>query len=565
MAENFAVTPSTTHSQTPAFQADAPIQTVSPPANAPDAVPVQAKTSHAEQNNINTDGIAQTIPTLTRPEVALTLTNIHAMQAFMVQMLNDSNTNQLRLQQQLKQGVATDHVANLTQARQILDAAQKNVSAALQDLNNKEQALRATVPALDNSNTQLGTAQAELNNAEAALAQLKQANDGSIDPSQIAAAEGAVQNRQQDLQQVQTAQGQAEQAFDLARDAVLAAEDTAVAAQQQLVVANDAALALANNDPSLLLKTADIESDVSDMMILMAELTQLINEAERSKLQNSNKLNKELQAQRLRECEEAAEKYRNSVAEAKRKNASASLANKILGGFLAVLGVVASVGSGPVGMAIALVGVGMFTADTIMEACGVDSITSRWMKPLQEKVLAPMIKWVAADLIRNVKAHGGEISEKDAEIIANVIVSVTVAAIMIATAVVAHNQLAGIKLPMSQFTTQINNAVAAALQKAAISPVAFRVGMQLTTGLVAMLNTSIQTTMRVQVAQIQKAGTERMADMSLMQNDQAVMQKMATAWMRQFGQDRTVVDLWDSMTDVVHQMNSTGNRIALRG
>lgn len=525
---------------------------------------LQVKTSYTEQSYAGTEGTAQNFPTLTPPQTELTLDNIHRLQAFIMQTLSDANASQLKLQQQLKQGVASDHIADLVQAKEQLDAAQQNVRQALDDLRNQTQTLDQATRNLSSANAEIVTTQAQLDESLTTLAQLKSSGASGTDlAAQIQAAALAVESNQQRLLQAKTTQNSAQTQYDATCDAVVASEDAALSAQTQLVAVNDDAMQLVTNDTALLISTDSIQADMAALLQLMAELTQILNDTEKTKLQKSNNLTNELQTQRLKQCQEAADKYRADVQAAKEKNARASIANKILGGFLTVFGVVASLGSGPGGMAIAAIGVGMFIADTSMEACGVQSITSRWMTPLQEKVITPMTKWVAGELIR--AAGDGKLSEKDADTIANVIVGVAMAGAMIAVTVVAHNNLSGIKLPMSQFNTQITNAVTAALEKIAISPVAFRVGVQVAMGVVTTLNLSVQTAMRIEAGKMEASGARNMADLNKLRNDQDVWQTMQTNWVQSFCKEDTAMRLWDGMSDIVQKLTSTSIRIAVSG
>ena len=528
--------------------------------NETSAAGTRVKASHTEQNNATIEGMLQSFPVLPPPKTELTPDSIELVLAFVTQTLNEANASQLKFQQQLGQGVTANHLANLNQARDMLETAQKNLQDWLEDLQNKKHALEGATKDLSAANAQLAAEQSELTSAQENFDRLKQSADRSNDfQSQLQLAESALQTSQQRVSQAQTAQSSSEAEYAVTRDAALTSQEAALSAQSTLVAANEEALQLGENNPALLLNSTNIGEEMTALMELIAELTQMINDAERTKMENSTNLSRELQAQRLEQSKEAARKYRADVEDAKQKNARASLANKILGGFLAVFGAVASLGSGPVGMAIAAIGVGMFVADTAMEACGVQSITSRWMTPIQEHVITPLTKAVAEEM---VSASGGELSEKDAEIIAGVIVGIAVAGAMIAVTVVAHNNLSGIKLPMSQFNTQINNAVAAALEKMALSPVTFRVGMQISSGVVSMLNTSIQTTMRIQSAQMEAEGAQTLADLNKLQNDQTLLQTLQSQWIKSFCENTMVRDLWNSMSAAIQNLSTTSIRIA---
>lgn len=524
---------------------------------------LQVKSDYAQQSSPAPGSTAQTFPVLPAPAAPTTPEDIYLLQAFIQEALNQSDDNQLKSRQALKQEVSATHIANLAQANEMLGKAKKDADDALANLRDQQQQLSNAAQNLVAANAASATGQTQLDQAQATLDQLKSSGDISSEHAQqISAAELAVKDSEQSLQQKQADQQNAQAQFDAISDATVGAQAMALSAQARLVKVNEDALQLANNDPSLLINTKKIENEISSLMVLMAELTALINDAERHKLKISNQLTQQLQAQRIEQCKADADKYRADVQAAKDKNAKASLANKILGAFLTVLGVVAAIGSGPIGISLAVLGTGMFITDTALEACGKQTITSRWMTPLQEKVLGPVIESLANKIIQDAKDLGIDISEADAKIAATVIVSVAVAAVMIAVTVVAHNQLSNVNLPFNQLNEQIATEVTASLQKVAISPVTFRVAVEVTTGSVAQINSAIQTAMHIESAKIEREGTQSLADTAKGNTDQELYKQMHITWTQNFVADKTVQKIWENMSAIIENQVAPSIKIA---
>ena len=519
--------------------------------NNPRAVPVsvnalQTLAANAETGNSLNDGSPQTTVELQPPVADASKDSLFFIFATITQMLKDAGNANMKATLELQNQQASIRVLTVTDALANVNTAKSNLANSQQDLAAATRQLQSAQQLLAEKSNTVDKAQANLDKANLRLAQIEQAlkefPDDLATRQKYLEAQDSVTAGQQLLESAQSEQNQAQQSCELAIAAANNAADSALIAQEQLVQATDDYVAAAEPGADPLPDTDEIKNEMQFLLTLMATLSDLLNKTELAKLHNANALNSELQDTRVKRAKEMAAAYQDEVDAAREKNERASRVSKWINGALLGIGLLSAIFTGPLGLALALTSIGIFTADCVKEKRGKETVTSKMMAPVMEHIIKPFQEALTNYIVEQSNKPGHHPIDRDkAEMIA-MCVSITV--VMVAGMVGMGAVSAAVNRVMPKFITQglISTGTAGAVIKAL--------------GCVTQLTGSAtQTAISVREAKDIKQAQNIQGDLTEVNAEIDVLQKTMKTMVDHFCNNNIAYALQNNTSDLIDELN----------
>lgn len=296
-----------------------------------------------------------------------------------------------------------------------------------------EAALAELENALKNSSTtqqQLEAAMARVQTAERTLDQAQAHLDG-LDPDSpeyadaLAARDAARTELAAARQGVTQATTAHVQAVEAARVANIKADGLREKAEEAGILFN----------PELRQAQKNNLSASARMVFIMARFAELMGDSADSQLEADKAVATKMRDAQAAKAQAEAKKHEEEVAKAERLNKAMGCLGKVLGGLLTVISVVGAVFTGGASLALAAVGVALMAGDMIGKAITGTSFMEQAMKPLMDRVLAPLVKELGKAASWALSKVPG-ISDELANTIGNIAGAVAGALVMVAAMVV---------------------------------------------------------------------------------------------------------------------------------
>ncbi|EGY29099.1 Secretion system effector C (SseC) like family protein [Candidatus Regiella insecticola 5.15] len=167
------------------------------------------------------------------------------------------------------------------------------------------------------------------------------------------------------------------------------------------------------------------------------------NNASVEKLNNNRDRIEKIQLANINELKVKEQEATEAAEKAAKLGKIGTCIAKVLTYLIVAVSVIGAVFTAGASLAIAAIGIALLVTDSVMEAAGVESLSSRMMSPLMTEVIQPAIKWLTEAFVKILKETGlGDLINKAAgkditEIIATALAAVTAIIGMVVLMVVA--------------------------------------------------------------------------------------------------------------------------------
>jgi invasin B len=181
-----------------------------------------------------------------------------------------------------------------------------------------------------------------------------------------------------------------------------------------------------------------LSSSAARLSLLMATLTLMMGDGAEASMKADQEIFKEMQTQRQKALEKSAAEYDAEVQKAEQISKTMGCIGKVIGGLIMAVSILAIPFTGGASLALAVIGVGLMTADAITNAVTGTSLTGMALSPVM-KALQPLIEAVSKLIVGALESAGvpPEKAQSIGGIIAAVVVALATIAMMIAVAFVA--------------------------------------------------------------------------------------------------------------------------------
>jgi invasin B len=227
-----------------------------------------------------------------------------------------------------------------------------------------------------------------------------------------------------------------------------------------------------------------LSSSAARLSLLMATLTLMMGDGAEANMKADQEIFKEMQTQRQKALEKSATEYDTEVQKAEQVSKTMGCIGKVIGGLIMAASILAIPFTGGASLALAVIGVGLMTADAITSVVTGNSLTGMALSPVM-KALQPLIEAVSKLIVNALESAGvpPEKAQSIGGIIAAVVVALATIAMMIAVAFVAKGP-AGAKAmqllskSMSGILTKVTQSATLQAIKAFVRPLTNAVSKQ---------------------------------------------------------------------------------------
>lgn len=298
--------------------------------------------------------------------------------------------------------------------------------AALAELETALGSATITEQALEVAQARVNAAQGKLDTAQAAL-------DG-LDPDSPEYAD-ALTARDAARSTLKTAQ----QGLGLAVTAHTKAVDLAAAANLKLeTLGNRVESGGVRANESLKETQKKQMGAAAQMVMIMAKFAELMGDAADTRLEADKQIATAVRDSQAAKAQAEALEHEKQVAKAEAAAKTAGCIGKILGGLMMVASVIITVASlgtaSPIAAAIGVIGIGLMVADVVGKAITGVSFMEKAMQPMMDKVLSPLIKFMADKLSSALESLG--VSAEKAQMIGSIGAAIAAALLMVVVMVV---------------------------------------------------------------------------------------------------------------------------------
>jgi len=486
-----------------------------------------------------------------------TVANFYTIYAALQQVLIDSHTQSLQEKLAINNLLITTGATNLAKALEAINIAKNNILKGTNDLVEKTKQLEDAQAALPELADRALALQKQLEVDKETLGIIKADLDKNpndpVRQKKYEEASAAVDVSSQKSAAAQAELSGAQQTYDLAVVAVDGAKNYALTAEEALIQCTNDYLVLTTAQSAPTVSDEAVKTAMQVLMECMIKLNEIMSKYNDDKLSESNRLFQIKQEQLQTELVNLAEKFKHQMEEAEKMQKTMKLAAKIFGGVVTALAGIAAVATGGVLSGLVALSAGfLMGADEILEAKGMDTISSKTIDPAMAKILEGFTALV--------KEIDPDMDEGTAQIVGMVLAVLATALASAAAAKTAGKAVstelgAKISSMMPTFKDIANGNLS-------------KLGMIIDSGstMTGLSGVTTQTYMGIELAQVQRDSKDGLAQTELNNADQEMLKKLVKdlvdAYCANNGSFELMQFLYNYISQKTNTMTEINNRIS---